>query len=337
MFYYKKRINRNAAFSITTIAGLSTSLPPQQAPLPPAPRKLTLKQGYFPGEDGVQLFYRIVGSGKDTIVFVHGGPIGIEDGALDMEVLAERGYTFMSFDQRGSARSELVRDSAKLGINNYVEDLEAFRSFFHINKLSLIGLSWGAAVNCFYAYRYPNHVERMALISPMWTTNADRTERRAKIKSVLGPETGEKLKELDSLWNLAKDDQLQSLWKTYDSLQLPYAVMHPSHLDRARGTIHTYSPLALRNIDLTMLKYSETSLGNPFDYRPMLKQINVPTVVIEGEQTIVSKEAIKQYIYNIKGAKMVWIPDAGHMFWLDQPIAALNALDSFFKSTTKLK
>ena len=82
----------------------STSLPPQQAPLPPVPDNQELKQGYFQGEDGVQLFYRIVGSGKDTLVFVHGGPIGIEDAALDYEVIAERGYTFISYDERGCGR-----------------------------------------------------------------------------------------------------------------------------------------------------------------------------------------------------------------------------------------
>ncbi|GAA4402586.1 hypothetical protein GCM10023187_17810 [Nibrella viscosa] len=303
-------------------------MPPQQAPLPPAPGKLQLKQGYFPGKDGVQLFYRIVGSGKDTIVFVHGGPIGIEDGALDMEVIAERGYTFIAFDQRGVARSELVRDTTKLGIDSYVDDLEALRRFFGISKLSLIGLSWGSGVSSFYAYKYPNHVERMALISPMWTTPQDRAERWAKIKSVLGPEVALKTKVVDSLWYVAKDDQIQAVWKTYDSLQLPYAVIDPSHLDRARGTIHTYSPKALRNVDIAW-KYAWGPVGN---FRPMLKQIQVPTVVIEGEQTIVSKEAIKQYIYNMPNAKMVWIPDAGHMFWLDQPKAALDALDNFFKS-----
>ena len=91
--------------------GLSTSLPPQQSVLPPAPNNLKLEQGYFQAKDGVQLFYRMVGSGKDTIVFIHGGPgVGIHDGAMDIEVLANKGYTFIEYDQRGCGRSELVRD-----------------------------------------------------------------------------------------------------------------------------------------------------------------------------------------------------------------------------------
>jgi pimeloyl-ACP methyl ester carboxylesterase len=67
----------------------------------------------------------------------------------------------------------------------------------------------------------------------------------------------------------------------------------------------------------------------------MLKQINVPTIVIEGEKTLVPKEATMQYVYNIKNSKMVWIPNAGHMFWLDQPKVAIDTLDNFLKSTPR--
>ncbi len=75
---------------------LSTSLPPQQSLLPLAPSGLALKQGYFQGKDGVQLFYRIVGNGKDTIiVWVHGGPgLNIGNGALENEILASKEYAF---------------------------------------------------------------------------------------------------------------------------------------------------------------------------------------------------------------------------------------------------
>lgn len=103
---------------------LATSLPPQQSMLPPAPENLPLQQGYLQGKDGVQLFYRMVGGGKDTLVFVHGGPgLSMEDGTLDIEMLAKKGYTFIGYDQRGGGRSELVRDITKLTMDDQVEDL----------------------------------------------------------------------------------------------------------------------------------------------------------------------------------------------------------------------
>jgi hypothetical protein len=64
--------------------------------------------GYFKGADGVRLFYRQVGKGKNAVVFLHGGPgLGIGDGGYDMEPLA-RDRVLLLFDKRGSGRSEIV-------------------------------------------------------------------------------------------------------------------------------------------------------------------------------------------------------------------------------------
>jgi hypothetical protein len=39
------------------------------------------QEGYLSGEDGVRLFYRKLGTGRDVVVFLHGGPgLSIEDG-----------------------------------------------------------------------------------------------------------------------------------------------------------------------------------------------------------------------------------------------------------------
>jgi hypothetical protein len=34
------------------------------------------EEGHFTGADGVRLFYRKIGSGKDVVVVLHGGPGG---------------------------------------------------------------------------------------------------------------------------------------------------------------------------------------------------------------------------------------------------------------------
>ncbi|MEM9528801.1 MAG: alpha/beta hydrolase, partial [Bacteroidota bacterium] len=138
---------------------LSSSLAPQPALLPEAPSGLALKQGYFEGKDGVQLFFRMVGSGKDTLVFVHGGPgLGVDDGALDIELIANKNYTFLAYDQRGGGRSELVRDTTKLTMPDHVGDLESLRKHFKIQKLNLIGLSWGSGLITYYHDAFPTNV-----------------------------------------------------------------------------------------------------------------------------------------------------------------------------------
>lgn len=313
---------------------LSTSLPPQQSMLPAAPGNLKIKQGYYRGKDSVQLFYRIVGSGKDTVVFVHGGPgLSMEDGALNIEMLAKKGYTFIAYDQRGGGRSELVRDTTKLLMDDQIEDLEAMRRQFKIQKLSLIGLSWGAAIIACYSNRFPQHVNCLVFISPMPPTTGYAIKRWIAFDSAIGEVKRNKLNYLDSMMSHTTDDTAyRALSIMYFSTGQSAYLTDSSHSVRERGSFATLPPLAVRNRSFhSITRY----LGNPWDIRDVLIKIKAPALILEGEKTNVPLEATREYINKIKGSQLILIPDAGHQNWLDQPEAVLNALDQFFKSVPK--
>src|SRR5688572_25621821 len=101
-------------------------------------------EGYFPGADGVRLFYRKVGKGKNVIVVLHGGPGSNMNAVwLDLEPLAGK-HTVLMYDQRGGGRSEIIKDAAKLKYSDHVRDLEALRKQFGLKRMVLVGESWGA-------------------------------------------------------------------------------------------------------------------------------------------------------------------------------------------------
>lgn len=313
---------------------LPNSLPPQQAWLPPSPGHLPLSQGYLPGQNGVQLFYRVVGSGKDTVLFLHGGPTGMEAGALDLEPLAEKGYTFISFDQRGGGRSELIRDSAQLDIYNYAMDVDAVRKFFHIRKLSLIGYAWGAGVALLYANTFPDNVKNIVFISPINPTTEYRHKQIVIVDSILSIDQKTVLQKLRKQWLSPDTKDLGSVWTEQDSIVLTAAYLtDPSHY-HSRGSYRGYSAAALRNTDI-VLTYAPLSLGNPYDLRPFMQHINVPTLVIDGAQSKVALDATKEYALAIKKAKLALIPNAGHMVWLDDPLAVENEIDRFYRNLPK--
>lgn len=313
------------------LSALSTSLPPQQSLLPPAPSGLALKQGYFQGKDGVQLFYRMVGDGKDTVVWVHGGPgLNIGNGALENEILAARGYTFVSYDQRSGGRSELVRDTNKLHMIDHVQDLEALRQHLHIEKLTLIGLSWGAAILTYYANRFPQNVKRFVFFSPM-PPNTEYAKRRSAVQnSIMGPVIRKQRTEAFNLIDSAKDENLPELMVKAFETGNNYTIVPTNALPMIKS-VFAISPLAIR---ISRSVHSvRRALGDPWDFRPLLTNIHVPTLVIEGEKTTVPLDATREYVKQIKGAKLVLIPNAGHETYADQPEAFLDALDAFFKST----
>ena len=126
----------------------------------------TAREGYVTTDDGVGLFYRIEGSGPQTLVVVHGGPgFSLESVRADFAPFA-RNRRVIYYDQRGNGRSSLIDDPAKLAWQHHVADLEAIRRHFRLRKMTLLGNSWGGLLISLYAAAHPDRVERLVLDSP---------------------------------------------------------------------------------------------------------------------------------------------------------------------------
>lgn len=119
--------------------------------------------GYLAGAAGARLHYRVLGSGSDTVVVLHGGPgAGMNSVLPDFAPLAER-FTLVFYDQRGGGRSTLPADTSLLHARYFVEDLEAVRRHFGLERLQLVTHSFGAIVAARYAREHPDRIERMVL------------------------------------------------------------------------------------------------------------------------------------------------------------------------------
>lgn len=124
-----------------------------------------LTEGYFTTPDKVKIFYKIEGMGPETLVVVHGGPgNSLESIRADFAPLVKN-RRVIYYDQRGQGRSQIITDGKRLGYQQYVADLEALRQHFMLEKMTLIGNSWGGLLESLYAVEHPDRVERMILDS----------------------------------------------------------------------------------------------------------------------------------------------------------------------------
>ena len=296
----------------------------------PAYGNLPVQEGYFSGADNAQLFYRIVGNGSRTIVFVHGGPgLGIDDGGYDLEAIAAKGFRFIMYNQRGGGRSELVTDKSKLGIDYYVRDLEALRQHFSLRKMNLIGLSWGSGVVAYYAAAYPKNINRIVFLSPMPPTEEFSKERNQKIRSLIDVKTLAEINEIHTRSKTASDADLPKVCRQLNAYLDRLYVADPSNLVRARGDTCSYPPQAIRGSETTT-GAAVKSLGH-WNFQSMLKRIGVPALVIEGERTNVPLDATEAWARWLPNARLLLIPNAGHMNWLDQPEVVISSINEFFR------
>src|SRR5215207_7962159 len=102
---------------------------------------------------GVDLFVRRVGAGPPAVV-LHGGPGAHHDYLLPgFDALAE-GRELIYYDQRGGGRSPVARD-VPVGWTEHVADLDALRETWRLERLTLVGYSWGGLLALLYATSHP--------------------------------------------------------------------------------------------------------------------------------------------------------------------------------------
>src|SRR2546427_1082213 len=123
---------------------------------------------------GAPLSPRRAGDGPPVVV-LHGGPGAHHDSLLPQYDLLARGRTLLYYDQRGGGRSPVGRDPP-VGWREHVADLEALRRHWSIDRLTLLGYSWGGLLALLYWLEHPERVERLALVSPAPARAAWRSE-----------------------------------------------------------------------------------------------------------------------------------------------------------------
>lgn len=114
--------------------------------------------------NGVRLYTRRIGSGPPVVV-LHGGPGAHHDYLLPQYDLLARGRTLLYYDQRGGGRSPIARE-VPAGWREHVADLEALREQWRLERVTLLGYSWGGLLAVLYALEHPDRIERLALVCP---------------------------------------------------------------------------------------------------------------------------------------------------------------------------
>lgn len=112
---------------------------------------------------GFKIFYRVYGKNgkKGNVICLHGGPGGTHDGFRPLIDLAVHGYRVILYDQLGSGKSQVPKNKALLSVEHFVDELEGFRVSLGLNKVSLVGWSWGGMLAMAYALKHQENLKAM--------------------------------------------------------------------------------------------------------------------------------------------------------------------------------
>jgi pimeloyl-ACP methyl ester carboxylesterase len=290
------------------------------------------REGYVVTDDGARLHYVVEGQGPETLVVVHGGPGNSMESIRPDFGPAEVGRRIIYYDQRGNGGSSLDMDPAHLAIGRQVADLEAIRVHFGLQKMDLLGNSWGGLLVSYYAVAHPDRIERLVLHDPApparpWLqAMSDEIRRRS-----LG------LSEADRRAYLAAANPM-AWFRAPDPLVPCRIFMHTlfrlyAYNPDAPGASHSDpcadGPEAVRR-QLLVNRRIWSSLPN-YDIRPLLGPVTAPVLVIYGEADPVPRAAAESWTAGYPNARLLVIPHAGHLSHVEQPGIFFPALDIFLR------
>jgi len=170
-------------------------------------------------------------------------------------------------------------------------------------RFALVGLSMGGYISYELMRQAPDRIAKLALLDT--GSRADTPEaseaRRARMALAESGRFGE---------------VIESTWPS---------LVHPSRLNDA--------PLKQIHIDMchdvgpqAYVRQQKALMGRP-NSRPTLPSIRCPTLVLVGEQDTLTPPALSEEIAaGIPGAKLVQVPDCGHLSTIERPEAVNRAL-----------
>jgi proline iminopeptidase len=293
----------------------------------------TPSEGYITTPDGVRLFYKVVGSGSDTLVAVHGGPGNSLNSILpDLEPLAKK-RRVIYYDQRGNGRSDLIKDRERLAISKHIADLETVRQHFKLDKITLLGNSWGGLLVSAYAAAHPDKVQRMILHSPAPPTKAflieDAEEIQARAEQRFNADQKKRFRVVSNPQTWVKADDPRAVCREFFQLLLPLYLSRLETASRFKGDVCSGSEEAVRNQQVVNM-YIWSSLGE-FNLLPSLGVVKSPVLVIHGAADPIPVEASEAWAAAMPNARLLVIKDAGHIPQIETPEIFFKAVETFLK------
>jgi proline-specific peptidase len=112
---------------------------------------------------GHEIYYRLFGSGPESLLCLHGGPGGDHRGLERLRELAGDGLQVLLYDQLGSGKSDRPDDASLWTVERFVDEVETVRSALGLGRVHLLGQSWGGMLGLQYAVDHPEGLRSLIL------------------------------------------------------------------------------------------------------------------------------------------------------------------------------
>jgi proline iminopeptidase len=309
----------NRSFSLALIASC-VLIAPTGAQQPAA------SEGYVPVEDGVRLYYRKLGSGSQVVIapaslFLYPAFSRIADGR-----------TVILYDMRNRGWSSSVADTTRLTIDEDVEDLERVRAHFGVERFTPIGWSYLGLMVMLYAQRNPAHVDRIIQIGPVprdWQSRYPPELTANDSVPVVDTDAVAELQRLRAS-GLAERSPKEFCERQYQATRA-VLVGDPRFAAQVPDVCEMTNEWTINFERHLRYHFGSIRRMQPPSWEE-LGRITVPVLTIHGTKDRNAPYGSgREWAAHLPNARLVTVPGAAHMPWIDQPDAVFAEIERFLR------
>lgn len=267
--------------------------------------------------NGCKIYYEVHGNENgEPIFFIHGGP-GMGDCRGDIKAFSALGdkYKLVFLDMRGSGRSE---DVPPYSHEQWVEDIEALRQFLGLDKIKILGGSYGGFLTLEYVLKYQENVTHVILRDTAPSNNYNDLSMERALNSNLPGITESMLHRLFH-GQVISDKEFKEM---FAAIQPLYTVVVDEEANKNRID-NMYFHYETHNFAFSVNKKA-------YDISDRLHTIHVPVLVTVGRHDWVTPVICSEDIAReIETSTLVIFENSGHSPHLEENEEYLKMMKSF--------
>jgi proline iminopeptidase len=309
------RLNRSAIVMALMLVTAPTPGGPASAALAAtgAPEKgQTFETG------GVSIYYEVIGGGsRSPLILVNGGP-GFDHRYMHCSDAWDRlaaGRKVVFYDQRGNGRSSPIKEGQSCLLADQIADLDALRGHLGLEKIDLLGHSWGGYLVMAYAARHPERIAHLMIVD----SAAPKIQDTTFLFKNIYPETTTREDGLAFAVELGDEAAISADLREYLSMLFYTPAARDAML--ARIGEMTYHQSVNKSVWGDLQR---------FDLNPELPKFRFPTLVVTGRYDFNVAPSVAWAIHRaIPGSEIAIFERSGHLPYCEESAAFAARVEEF--------
>lgn len=275
---------------------------------------------------GYETWYRDVGPETGVpLLCLHGGPGSSHHYFEPLEALGDEGRRVVLYDQLGCGASDRPDDPELWTVELFVAEVGAVRETLGLERIHLLGTSWGSMLGIEYVLTKPSGLVSLTLNSPPTSSETWKAEA-TRLRNELPEDVQRVLAEHEAAGTTddpAYEAAEEEFWRRHICLIDPM----PDCVRRGRAAKNRAVYEALWGLS----EWNPTGRLRDWDVRDRLHEIEVPTLVTSGRYDECTPKLAEDAQRGIRGAERVLFEESSHMAFVEEPERYRAVLSDFLE------